>query len=93
MATSSGDTSRPAGVRRVNSANRASESGIDAQAIDRPGGIFVRLLDQIAPEDRILMQSVARVIVSDTRGTLAEQIKRPGPPSMRMPPLMAEEAP
>jgi len=65
-------------------------SGIDAQAIDRPGGIFVRLLDQIAPEDRILMQSVARVVVSDTRGTLAEQIKRPGPPSMRMPPLMAD---
>jgi cyclic beta-1,2-glucan synthetase len=29
-------------------------SGIDAQAIDRPGGIFVRLLDQIANEDRVL---------------------------------------
>jgi len=51
-------------------------SGIDAQAIDRPGGIFVRLLDQIAQEDRVLMQSVARAIISDSRGTLADQIKR-----------------
>ena len=65
-------------------------SGIDAQAIDRPGGIFVRLADQIANEDRILLQSVARAILSDSRGTLAEQIKRPGPPAMRMPPLLAD---
>ncbi|MET0267243.1 MAG: glucoamylase family protein [Duganella sp.] len=62
-------------------------SGIDAQAIDRPGGIFVRMGDQIATEDRILLQTVARVIISDTRGTLAEQIKRAGPPALRMPPL------
>ena len=65
-------------------------SGIDAQAIDRPGGIFVRLMDQIPNEDRVLMQSVARVIISDTRGTLADQIKRPAPPLLRMPPLMAD---
>lgn len=65
-------------------------SGIDAQAIDRPGGIFVRLADQIANEDRILLQSVARVILSDSRGSLAEQIKRPGPPSPRMPPLIPD---
>ncbi|NVM75984.1 cellobiose phosphorylase [Duganella sp. SG902] len=65
-------------------------SGIDAQAIDRPGGIFVRLADQIANEDRVLLQSVARVIISDARGTLAEQIKRPAPPAMRMPPLLAD---
>jgi cellobiose phosphorylase len=65
-------------------------SGIDAQSIDRPGGIFVRLADQIANEDRILLQSVARAILSDARGTLAEQIKRPGAPPLRMPPLLAD---
>ena len=65
-------------------------SGIDAQAIDRPGGIFVRLADQIANEDRVLLQSVARVIISDARGTLADQIKRPAASSMRMPPLQAD---
>ena len=54
-------------------------SGIDAQAIDRPGGIFVRLVDQIANEDRVLMQSVARAILSDSRGTLADQVKRAAP--------------
>ena len=65
-------------------------SGIDAQSIDRPGGIFVRLADQIANEDRILLQSVARVILNDSRGTLAEQIKRPGPVALRMPPLIPD---
>ena len=59
-------------------------SGIDAQAIDRPGGIFVRLLDQIAPEDRVLMQSVARAILSDSRGTLADQIKRAIPATPKL---------
>ncbi|RZT05927.1 Cellobiose phosphorylase [Duganella sp. CF402] len=65
-------------------------SGIDAQAIDRPGGIFVRLADQIANEDRVLLQSVARAIISDARGTLAEQIKRPAPAAMRMSPLLVD---
>ena len=59
-------------------------SGIDAQAIDRPGGIFVRLLDQISPEDRILMQSVARAILSDSSGTLADQVKRATPAAPKL---------
>ncbi|UGQ49328.1 cyclic beta 1-2 glucan synthetase [Massilia endophytica] len=65
-------------------------SGIDAQAIDRPGGIFVRPLEQISPEDRILLQTVARAVLLDSRGTLAEQIKRSGPPPLRMPPLLSD---
>jgi cyclic beta-1,2-glucan synthetase len=60
-------------------------SGIDAQAIDRPGGIFVRLLDQISTEDRVLMQSVARAILTDTRGSLADQIKRAAPVVPKLP--------
>ena len=51
-------------------------SGIEANLIDRPGGIFVRPAQQIPSEDRILVQSAARVILSDSRGTLAEQIGR-----------------
>ena len=50
-------------------------AGVEASLIDRPGGIFVRPGDQIAEEDRILIQTVARAIISDKRGTLAEQIK------------------
>ncbi|MET0809454.1 MAG: cyclic beta 1-2 glucan synthetase, partial [Pseudoxanthomonas sp.] len=65
-------------------------SGIDAQAIDRPGGIFVRMFDQVSPEDRILMQSVARAILSDSRGTLADQVKRVLPPAVKIPQLAPE---
>lgn len=50
-------------------------AGIEPGVTDRPGGIFVRSADRIAEEDRILIQSVARVIISDGMGTLEEQIE------------------
>ena len=49
-------------------------AGIGANMTDRPGGIFVRNADQISMEDRTLIQTVARVIISDTKGTLADQV-------------------
>ncbi|MBI5580107.1 MAG: cyclic beta 1-2 glucan synthetase [Deltaproteobacteria bacterium] len=49
-------------------------AGIEANVTDRPGGIFVRPADQIAEEDRILIRSVARAIITDSRGSLADQI-------------------
>jgi cyclic beta-1,2-glucan synthetase len=61
--------------------------GLEAQVMDRPGGIFVRTAEQISEEDRTLFQAVARVILSDNRGTLAEQVNRPGPPEVRVPRL------
>ncbi|MBN1382544.1 MAG: cyclic beta 1-2 glucan synthetase [Deltaproteobacteria bacterium] len=51
-------------------------AGVGAHMADQPGGIFVRPADQISNEERILLQTVARVIITDTRGMLAEQIKR-----------------
>ncbi len=54
-------------------------AGIEASVIDRPGGIFVRPAEQISSEDRILFQSVARVVITDSRGTLAEQLDRRAP--------------
>ncbi len=51
-------------------------SGIGANVLDRPGGIFVRPAEQISNEDRTLFQSVARVILADSRGTLEEQLDR-----------------
>ncbi len=60
-------------------------SGVEAGVIDRPGGVFVRLAEQIAAEDRILLQAVARVILSDNRGALIEQIKRRDPPEPSIP--------
>ncbi|MDO8704275.1 MAG: glucoamylase family protein, partial [Sulfuricaulis sp.] len=59
-------------------------AGLEANVVDRPGGIFVRPGEQISNEDRILLQTVARVIISDSRGTLAEQINRRGPVEVRV---------
>ncbi len=53
-------------------------TGIEAHVMDRPGGIFVRSAEHISDEDRILFESVARVILSDRRGPLADQISRRG---------------
>ena len=48
----------------------------EGNQLDKPGGIFIRRLDQISEDDKVLMQSVARVILSDSAGTLAEQMDR-----------------
>lgn len=39
-----------------------------------PGRIFVKSTDQISSEDRILFESVAKIIISDSNGPLSEQI-------------------
>jgi cellobiose phosphorylase len=51
-------------------------AGTEANVTDRPGGIFVRLAEQISDEDRVLLQTVARAILTDRRGTLWDQIHR-----------------
>jgi cellobiose phosphorylase len=53
-------------------------AGIETSVTDRPGGIFVRPADQISNEDRILLQAVARAIITDSQGTLEEQVNRNG---------------
>ncbi|MFS8138422.1 MAG: glucoamylase family protein, partial [Thermomonas sp.] len=65
-------------------------AGVEANVIDKPGGIFVRPAQQIPQEDRILLQSVARVIVSDARGTLADQLSRRLPPDPAIPLLQVQ---
>jgi len=62
-------------------------AGVEAHVIDRQGGIFVRPAEQISDEDRILLQSVACAIFTDSRGTLAEQVNRRGPVEVRVPRL------
>jgi cyclic beta-1,2-glucan synthetase len=49
---------------------------IPAELNGGKGGIFLRTSDQISNEDRILFQSVARIIIADSGGTLADQVKR-----------------
>jgi cyclic beta-1,2-glucan synthetase len=67
-------------------------AGTEAHAVDRPGGIFVRPGDQIAPEDRILMESVACAIIRDNDGPLAEQVRRIGAKVARMPRLIPAQS-
>jgi cyclic beta-1,2-glucan synthetase len=62
-------------------------AGVEAHVIDRPGGIFVRPAEQISIEDRMLLQSVARAIITDRRGSLAEQITRRGHVEVTVPRL------
>jgi cyclic beta-1,2-glucan synthetase len=63
-------------------------AGIEANVSDRPGGIFVKSADQISDEDRILLQSVARVVLSGSAGALTDQIDAQVPTEIRPPRLV-----
>jgi cellobiose phosphorylase len=54
-------------------------AGTETIPAGRPGAIFVRPADQMSDEDRILLQTVARAAISDTQGSLADQVTRRGP--------------
>ncbi|HWB54406.1 MAG TPA: glucoamylase family protein [Tepidisphaeraceae bacterium] len=62
-------------------------TGPSAGLVDRPGGIFVRRTDQIPPEDRVLFQEVARVVLSDDAGSFSDQIERSRYTEPRIPTL------
>ncbi|PQJ09144.1 cyclic beta 1-2 glucan synthetase [Flavipsychrobacter stenotrophus] len=51
-------------------------SAAGANYTDRQGGIFLRPGDQISKEDRILFETVARIIISDDKGSLSDQLSR-----------------
>src|SRR5439155_2426349 len=43
---------------------------------DKPGGVFVRRADQMPNEDRILLATVARVVLVSEQGSLYDQLDR-----------------
>ena len=51
-------------------------SSSDTNIMDSPGGIFVRAAQLLSREERILIQAVARLVITDSSGSLAEQIYR-----------------
>jgi cellobiose phosphorylase len=51
-------------------------AGPDAQVIDKPGGVFVRRAEELSEDERVLLQTVARIVFSDTGETLIEQMER-----------------
>ena len=72
-------------------------SGPEAHIIDKPGGVFVRRAEELSEEDRVLFQTVARVVLTDTAETLFEQVERRVPverlPSRLDPVLLPTEEP
>ncbi|MDE1948490.1 MAG: cyclic beta 1-2 glucan synthetase, partial [Burkholderiales bacterium] len=67
-------------------------SSIESHVVDRPGGIFVRHAEHIADEDRVLLQAVARSIISDRLGTLEEQVAAKRVAERRPPALVTTRA-
>jgi len=53
-----------------------SSGAVNGGSYTKLGSIFVKSADQLSTEDRILFESVARVILHDNRGTLSEQINK-----------------
>ena len=51
-------------------------AGPEAQVLDKPGGVFVRRAEELSEEDRVLFQSVARVVLNDSAESLLEQVER-----------------
>jgi len=68
-------------------------SSIESHVVDRPGGIFVRHAEHIPGDDRVLLQAVARAIVSDRLGTLAQQVGAKRIAERRPPALATTRAP
>ena len=60
---------------------------------NQPGGIFLRRADQMSEEDKILMQTVARAVISDRGGSLSEQLERVVHPRTLRPPLATSKWP
>ncbi|HUU93383.1 MAG TPA: glucoamylase family protein [Phycisphaerae bacterium] len=64
----------------------AVNAGPMVSALDQRGGVFVRSTDQLPEDDRLLLQSVARLVLSDRAGSLAEQADRRRRAETPMPP-------
>ena len=64
----------------------AIAAGPDASMLDKPGGVFVCRIEQLSEDDHILLQAMARVVLTDTEEPLGEQVDRRVTPK-RLPPL------
>ena len=63
-------------------------SSNETVGIDRPGGVFIRRGEQMSNEDRVLLQSVARIVLYGENGTMAEQTERRSRLESTSPPLL-----
>jgi cyclic beta-1,2-glucan synthetase len=63
------------------------ELGRKAAVMDKPAGVFIRDRDQISNEDFALLQSVARIVLSDETACLADQLNSDDGPDLSVLPL------
>jgi cellobiose phosphorylase len=65
-------------------------AGINANLVDKPGGFFIRRSDQFTDEDKMLLESMARMVIPDNAGSIeqfAEASFRTAPPIPRLMPI------
>ncbi len=72
---------------------QATQTGFRQVTVESPGRLFLLRADRISPEDRILLQTAARVVLLSRQGSLSEQVARVErlaeknpPPRMKRPP-------
>jgi cellobiose phosphorylase len=51
-------------------------AGANAKTEDKPGGVFLRRIDDMSEDERVLFHTVARIVFTDTTETLIEQVER-----------------
>lgn len=76
----------------------AINTSLNAEMLDKPGGIFLRRIENLSEEDQILFQSAARVVLTDGAEDLREQVEHRYVPHRPIPLLApvrpeAEETP
>jgi cellobiose phosphorylase len=62
-------------------------SGVEAPLLEKPGGIFIRRIEQVPRENLLLLQEAARIVLSDEQGTLTEQLNVLKIPELQVPDL------
>ncbi len=67
-------------------------AGPEALIVDRSGGVFVRRAEELSEEDRVLFQTVARVVLTGSVETMAEQVQRRVAAERMPPPLEPSRA-
>jgi cyclic beta-1,2-glucan synthetase len=61
--------------------------------VDKPGGVFIRRSDLLSEDERILLHSVARVVIVSERGSLEDQLVRRPVEEVMPPPFQPRTAP
>lgn len=51
-------------------------AGSEAHVIDQSGGVFVRRHEELSEDDRILLQAVSRIVLTDNASTLLQNVEQ-----------------